>query len=143
MMPVDPNVKRMKFHRKKNVWRRQVKRHIEAADAVARDHVNGIHISMGRLYETARNIAKTGDRGLQLRASMKSYDIQRVDRVHESIASTCKLLESASKVMEGIADKQGTPLVDFPLFTSDLHVTSDIALGANEALEALMQVEKE
>lgn len=130
---------RLKFHRTKNIWRRGVKRHIETVDDISSRHMQGKHISMGVLYEAARNVAKAGERGLQLRGRMDEYGVIQRSRVHESIAATCKLLESASKVLEKVADKQGTPLIDFPVFTSDLNATSDIELGANDALKALME----
>lgn len=135
----DDNATRMKFHRNKNLWRRKVKKVIEKADDMSQLHMQGKYISMGRLYETAREIAKAGERGLQLRSQMGDYRVKQRERIHESIAATCKLLESASKVCEQIADKQGTPLVDFPVFVSDLRTSSDVELGANDALKKLIE----
>jgi len=70
---------------------------------------------------------------------MDDYGIVKRNRVHESIAGTCKLLEAASKVIQAIAEKQGTPLVDFPLFVSELAATSTVELGAQDALKQLME----
>ena len=130
---------RMRFHRDKSLWRKAVKRAIARADIISQAHMQGDYVSMGVLYEGARNIAKTGERGIRLRHRMDDYAIVKRNRVHESIAGTCKLLEAASKVIQTIAEKQGTPLIDFPLFVSELAATSSVELGAQDALKQLME----
>ncbi len=130
---------RMKFHRDKSLWRRAVRKAVERADQVSQGHMRGKFIGMGEMYETARQIKKIGDRGVRLRYRMDDYAIVKRDRVHEGISSACKLLEGASKVIQAIAQKQGTPLFDFPLFVSELATTSEVELGAQDALKSLME----
>ena len=130
---------RARFFRDKAVWRRKVKRVVKVADDIAQAHMQGDYISMGVVYEGAREIFVTGERGILLRHRMDDYGVIKRDRVHESFASTCKLLQSASEVIQKIAEKQGTPLVDFPLFESSLAATSKQELGAQDALKSLMK----
>jgi hypothetical protein len=130
---------RSRFFRDKAVWRRRVKRVIALADSISQRHMQGDYISMGDLYESGREVFATGERGVLLRHRMDGYGVIRRERVHESIASTCKLLQSASEVIQKIADKQGTALVDFPVFVSSLAATSSQELGAQDALKSLME----
>ena len=131
--------RRSAFFRDKAVWRRRVKRVIKVADNISQAHMQGDYISMGVLYEGGRDIFKTGERGVLLRHRMDDYGVIQRDKVHESIASTCKLLQNASEVIQKIAEKQGTALVDFPLFESPLAATSKQELGAQDALKSLME----
>ena len=130
---------RMKFHRDKSLWRKAVQKVINCADDIAQAHMRGDYISMGVIYATARKIAKVGERGVRLRHRMDDYGIIKRERVHESIASACKLLETASKVIQAITEKQGTPLIEFPLFISELAASSSVELGAQDALKQLME----
>ena len=138
-MTADEKV-RSRFFRDKAVWRRRVKRVVKMADDISQAHMQGDYISMGVLYESGRAVFATGERGILLRHRMDDYGVIQRDRVHESIASTCKLLQSASEVIQKIADKQGTALIDFPLFESRLAATSKQELGAQDALKSLMEV---
>ena len=135
-----PAVKlRSRFFHDKAVWRRRVKLVIKLADNISQAHMQGDYVSMGILYESARKVFAMGERGVLLRHRMDDYGVIQRDKVHESIASTCKLLQSASEVIQKIAEKQGTALVDFPLFESSLAVTSKQELGAQDALKSLME----
>lgn len=129
---------RARFFRDKAVWRRRVKRVVHLADQICQRHMQGEYIPMGVMYESARAVFVTGERGILLRHRMDDYGVIKRDKVHESIASTCKLLQSASEVIQKIAEKQGTALVDFPLFESSLAATSKQELGAQDALKSLM-----
>jgi len=131
---------RARFFRDKAVWRRRVKRVIKLADDICQAHMQGDYISMGVLYESGREVFTAGERGVLLRHRMNDYGVIKRDKVHESIASTCKLLQSASEVIQKIAEKQGTALIDFPLFESNLAATSKQELGAQDALKSLMEV---
>ncbi len=130
---------RARFFRDKAVWRRKVKWVINLADDICQSHMQGNYISMGVLYESARQVFITGERGVLLRHRMDDYGVIKRDRVHESFASTCKTLQSASQVIQKITEKQGTPLIDFPLFESSLAATSKQELGAQDALKSLMK----
>lgn len=130
---------RMRFHRSKSLWRRAVTRAILGADKIAKQHMVGDYISMGAFYESAQEIFAAGQRGVRLRHRMDEFGIIRRERVHESIAGTCKLLQTASAIIQKIAEKQGTPLIDFPLFVSELAATSTTELGAQNALKQLME----
>ena len=130
---------RARFFRDKAVWRRRVKRVIKLADDICQSHMQGDYISMGVLYESGREVFATGERGVLLRHRMDDYGVIKRDKVHESIASTCKLLQSASEVIQKVAEKQGTALIDFPLFESPLAATSKQELGAQDALKSLME----
>ena len=134
---------RARFFRDKAVWRRRVKRVVKLTDAICQAHMQGDYISMGVLYESGREVFGAGERGVLLRHRMDDYGVIQRDRVHESIASTCKLLQSASEVIQKIAEKQGTALVDFPLFESPLAATSTQELGAQDALKSLMEAVEE
>ena len=139
-VPTKPeNKTRAKFHRDKAGWRKTVKVVIIATDNMCQSHMRGDYVSMGVLYETGRRVAKVGERGVRLRHRMDDHGIVKRERVHESIASTCKLLEAASKIIQTIAEKQGTPLIEFPLFISELAASSTMELGAQDALKQLME----
>lgn len=125
------------FHRSKSEWRTQVRDLTLAVDGISERHNQGKRIGMAQLYEIAHDIAKTGTDGEALRGRMDDYDVIKRDRVHESIAASCRLLETCSGILQLIAEKQGLPLVDFPAYTSELAVTSDIETGAVEAFEQL------
>ena len=129
----------MKFHRDKSLWRRGVAKVIIGVDRIAQAHMCGDFLGMGVLYESAHKITAIGERGIRLRHRMDDYGIVKRDRVHESIAGACKLLQAASAVVQKIAEKQGTPLIDFPLFVSELAATSSTELGAQDALKQLME----
>ena len=135
----DTEKARARFFRDKAVWRRGVKRVIKLADTICQRHMQGDYIGMGVLYEGGRAIFATGERGVLLRHRMDDYGVIQRDRVHESFASTCKLLQSASEIIQKIAEKQGTPLVEFPIFESPLAATSSQELGAQDALKSLME----
>jgi len=130
---------RSKFFRDKWLWRQQVVKAVIRADAVSERHMRGKFIGMGDMYEAAGQIKKIGDRGVRLRYRMDDYGVIKRERVHESIAASCKLLETASKVIQKISEKQGTPLIDFPLFISELASSSSVELGAQDALKQLME----
>ena len=129
--------RRNTFHRAKSEWRRHVHDLTIQVDSISERHNQGKRIGMGQLYEVAHAIAKVGGKGEALRGRMDDYDVIKRDRVHESIAASCRLLETASGILQLIAEKQGLPLVDFPAYTSELAVTSDIETGAVEAFEQL------
>ena len=129
---------RARFFRDKATWRRRVARVVRLADNICRNHIQGDYIGMGVLYKGGREIFAAGERGVLLRHRMDDYGVIQRDRVHESIASTCKLLQSAGEAIQKIAEKQGTALVDFPLFESPLAATSKQELGAQDALKSLM-----
>ncbi len=139
MRPQDPQVLRDRYYRDKAVWRKRVKRVVEIADGISKRHMTGDYISMGAIYEGARKVFETGKRGVFLRHRMDDYAIIRRDRVHESFASTCKLLEAVSAVLKKIAEKQGTPFDELPVFVSELAATSSVELGAQDALKQLME----
>ncbi len=134
---------RSKFFSDKAVWRRRVRRVTKLADKIAQSHMQGDYISMGVLFESGREILAAGNRGVLLRHRMDDYGIIQRDKVHESIASTCKLLQSCSEVIRKIAEKQGTSLFDYPIFESPLAATSKQELGAQDALKSLMEAVEE
>ena len=137
-MPKDKKL-RMRFHRDKSVWRKRVRNVIATADSIAQRHMSGDFISMGVLYEGGRKIAETGKRGVRLRHRMDDHGIIKREHVHESIAGTCKLLQAASAVIKKVAEEQGTPLIDFPVFESGLAVSSTIELTGHDALQSLTE----
>ncbi len=130
---------RGRYFRDKAVWRRRVKRVIILADKICQRHMQGDYIGMGVMYEGGREIFAAGERGVLLRHRMDDYGVIQRDRVHESFAASCKLLQSASEVIQKIAEKQGTPLIDFPVWESPLAATSSQELGAQDALKSLME----
>ena len=135
----EPERVRARFFSDKAKWRMRVRRVVKLADNICQAHMQGDYIGMGVLYESARAIFRTGERGVLLRHRMDDYGVIQRDKVHESMASACKLLQSASEVIQKIAEKQGTALADFPLFESPLHATSKQELGALDALKALTE----
>jgi len=130
---------RMRFHRDKSVWRKRVRKAVRTADFIAQQHISGDFISMGVLYEGGRKIAEAGKRGVRLRHRMDDHGIIKRELVHERIAGTCKLLQTASAVIKKVAEAQGTPLIDFPVFESSLAVSSTIELTGHDALKNLTE----
>lgn len=128
-----------KFSNKKSRWRNKVVRCLHKIDDIGERFNKGHRIGMGTLYEAARRIAAVGEEGHVLREKMDRYDVRRIDMVHESIAAKCKLLESAAKILELIMDRQGLRFVEFPVFTSDLSVVSDVETSALEAFTKLVK----
>ncbi len=129
---------RNSFSVSKSRWKKQVEKVILRVDDIASIFATGERIGMGALYGTAHKLAHVGERGIELRRRLEATPkISRIDNIHESIASACKLVEIASKTLEYIADKQNTPLIDFPVFVSNLHVTSKVDTGRLEAFEKL------
>lgn len=128
------------YSSKKGAWRLKASAITRKVDDVASRHISGKHIPMGELYELAYKVARIGEQGIALRGRMKEFGVKQQQRVHVSFASTCKLLESASRILERIAEVQGTPLIAFPLFVSDLEATTEIE---TEALAALDELKKE
>lgn len=135
LSPAERN--RARFFSDKAVWRRRVRRVTKLADDICQRHMQGDYISMGTLHESGQEILATGERGVLLRHRMDDHGIIQRDKVHESIASTCRLLQSASEVIQKISEKQGTSLAGFPVFESPLAATSKQELGAMSALESL------
>ncbi len=122
---------------KKAQWRMRVKTAVIAADEISARHNRGKHISMGELYEAAHRLSKLGNAGETLRGRMDEFGVKQRQRIHDSIAATCQLVESATKVLELITSIQGTPLVGFPVYVSDLDASAEVETDALEAFEML------
>ena len=122
---------------KKGQWRTDVKRVTVAVDKIAERHIDGQHIPMMELYDMGYRIVGMGDRGIDLRARMKEFDVKQKQKVHQSIAATCKMLESAAKIIEFIAERQDIPMIEFPVFVSNLETNARIETDALAALDEL------
>lgn len=129
-----------RYASKKGAWRAKARDLTCRVDDIASRHISGKHVPMADLYELAYKVSVLGEYGIALRGRMREFDIKQQQQVHTSFAATCKLLESASKILERIMEVQGTPLVAFPLFVSDLDATTEIE---TEALAALAELKRE
>ena len=125
------------WRNRKSRWRKSVRRIMATVDAIVARSNRGVHIPMGDLYLAARQVADVGHRGVTLRLEMPV--VAKPEPTAGVIAGTCKVLESASRALEHIGERQHTPLVDFPRFTSSLHVKAEVDIGALAALDDLVK----
>ncbi len=123
----------------KSKWKTRVATAMRKVDRICMRFNSGEHIGMGVLYESARKIAHLGEEGGLIRARVNPTTVKRVSVVAEGIAVVCVLLENASHALYHIVDTQGTPMINFPLYTSDLRAQSTIDTSSLEALNLVMK----
>lgn len=125
------------WRNRKSRWRKALRRTVKSVDDLVSRSNKGIHIPMSDLYFLGRQVADVGQRGITLRVELPPGI--KVGPPAEMLAGACKVLESASRVLEAIAVRQHTPLVDFPRFVSSLHVKAEVDIGALAALDDLVK----
>ncbi len=135
-----------RFATEKCLWKKRLNKQCLKVDDLAAKFRTGRHIGMGALYETARKLQNIGLAGEKLRKEMDRTDpaIRMRNRCHEDLASGCKLVEIASKIIESIVDTQQTPKISFPSFATDMYSSTAIDTAPLENFEALRrQVEED
>ena len=132
-----------RYSKEKYEWRLAVIRLGRELDEVSNTHNHGKQISMVKLRELSNAIVRLGEQGINLRSRLRSYGLANVERQHQSIAATCKLIEDFSRVVEKIVEYQDLPMHDLLTFRSELAGHSEVETGALEAFEELRRIEDE